>query len=170
MIKITIYRHEFLRDNLDILQPDQHKKDKAVFEIWKDGKQVCKLTTNNVTSMPTEMPRDKKWNREFPPAHIMEGKLKFAYTPGKHRGRPALTNQGVKAVIHRRGNKGPIKTSKYIGLNVHDDREVSHGCVLVPVDFIIGCYYLCYAYKDCAEKFHPDGRPLVDFELIEVKN
>jgi hypothetical protein len=71
-------------------------------------------------------------------AILVAGQYQGAYTRGKHRGRKAIVQVG-EVTVYRDDNRDTIANEDassiqtgFFGINIHDDRGGSAGCILAP--------------------------------------
>lgn len=92
-----------------------------------------------------------------------------AYCPGLHRGRPALVQQGRRALPYRRA--GYLHEEDYAGLNLHSWEGRSDGCLTAPgwwIDAVLAALYHLAQSGSWAPARHPDGRWCVGLLLEEA--
>ena len=85
---------------------------------------------------------------EYEPSRprIVPGVYRLAYTPGLHRGRPALVQQGATGVALTDG-----RPPHYYGFHLHDrptPTSALHGCIAPPIEWITSALALLSSITD----------------------
>lgn len=149
--RIEVHRYMRVDPSTGLLDPGLMPRDLVVL-VLPDVK-----VSGVARTLPTHV------ERGVSPPIIQQGWYPDAYCAGKHRGRPAFVQQGYTAPLYRRHDGSSGNDSR--GLNIHDWRGRSDGCITVPHAWIAAALE-AFALVGELRK-HPDGRPCIGLRVID---
>lgn len=176
-VKLTVERYTAVPPN-HILSPDAPFGDRLIVHVRQNGWKACDLRL----AVPCRTFASEAAEVSVP--YILPGFYADAYLIGEHgRGRnrrDALVNQGFTPVALRRANgtevatRTPFRSEDWRGINIHDWRGDSNGCItLLPGD-MEAVLDLCRFAQDRLPlegvRRHRDGRVCWHLELLDYTN